>query len=122
LIVTQSNRSLTASMYEWSATRLPALRGCDPAVSTGDGLGGVDGGRTTGQPPGGNVCSVAVVSGADLVGLQRSAAMHQPGQQVAVEREVLLALCEELVEQRALLRRLGGDLRTVARRASAQDR
>ncbi|HEX9259402.1 MAG TPA: hypothetical protein VF855_07680 [Acidimicrobiales bacterium] len=43
-------------------------------------------------------------------------AMLTPGQKATVEREVLLDLLAELIESRALLARLGGDLREVVRR------
>lgn len=45
----------------------------------------------------------------------RSAAMAPPSSKVAVDREVLIEALEELLQQRSLLRRLGDDLRTVAR-------
>jgi len=54
---------------------------------------------------------------ADLVTLQRSAAMLAPGQTLPVDRDELLDMCGELIETRRLLARLGGDLKTVARRA-----
>jgi hypothetical protein len=57
-----------------------------------------------------------------LVALQRSAAMLSPGQSIPVDRETLAAMCGELLEARALLARLGADLRTVARRATDADR
>ncbi|MEZ5220311.1 MAG: hypothetical protein R2743_02380 [Ilumatobacteraceae bacterium] len=54
---------------------------------------------------------------ADLVSLQRSAAMLQPGTSIGVERDLLLRVLDELFSQRALLQRLGTDLKTVARKA-----
>ncbi len=51
---------------------------------------------------------------ADIIALQRSAAMLRPGQTMPVERDELLELCEEIVSSRQLLARLGADLRTVA--------
>lgn len=45
----------------------------------------------------------------------RSAAMAPAMSKVAVEREVLIEVLEEVLQQRSLLRRLGDDLRTVAR-------
>ncbi|HEX9260819.1 MAG TPA: hypothetical protein VF855_14870 [Acidimicrobiales bacterium] len=54
---------------------------------------------------------------AELVALHRSTAMLPPGQRAAIDRDALLELCEELMEARALLGRLGTDLRAVARRA-----
>ena len=54
---------------------------------------------------------------ADLVSLQRSAAMLQPGTSIGVERDLLLRVLDELFSQRALLQRLGADLKTVARKA-----
>jgi hypothetical protein len=44
--------------------------------------------------------------------------MLSTGQKATVDRDVLLAICAELLEARALLARLGGDLRAVARRAA----
>lgn len=58
------------------------------------------------------------VTAAELVSLQRSAAMLGPGQQQPVDRELLYALCSELLEARQLLGRLGADLRSVASRAA----
>lgn len=43
--------------------------------------------------------------------------MLSPGTNIGVERDLLLSLLDELISQRALLQRLGTDLRTVARRA-----
>jgi hypothetical protein len=53
----------------------------------------------------------------ELVSLERSAAMIQPGQKYPVERVALISICRELLEYRSLLERLGGDLRAVAARA-----
>ena len=61
---------------------------------------------------------IVVVPEHDLVALSRSAAMIQPGASLPVEREVLIATIEELLETRRLLRRLGADLKTVARRST----
>lgn len=57
------------------------------------------------------------ITNAELIALQRSTAMLSPGQRVPVERERLQELCEELLESRDLLERLGTDLRRVARRS-----
>ena len=54
---------------------------------------------------------------ADLISLQRSAAMLQPGASLAVERDLLIRVLDELFSQRALLQRLGADLKSVARKA-----
>ena len=51
----------------------------------------------------------------ELTALIRSAAMAAPRSKVSVERELLIEALEELLQQRSLLRRLGDDLRTVAR-------
>jgi hypothetical protein len=61
----------------------------------------------------------AFVDQADLVAWQRSAAMAAPETTLAVKREELLEVLAELIATRALLARLGADLKTVARRASA---
>ena len=45
--------------------------------------------------------------------------MLSPGTNIGVERDLLLSLLDELITQRALLQRLGADLRTVARRAQS---
>ncbi len=39
------------------------------------------------------------------------------GQKMPVDRNELLDICSELIDCRQLLARLGGDLKTVARRA-----
>ena len=49
----------------------------------------------------------------------RSAAMAPPNSKVRVDREVLVELLEELMQGRSLLRRLGDDLKAVARRGTA---
>ena len=54
----------------------------------------------------------------ELTALIRSAAMATPKSKVGVEREQLIEALEELLQQRSLLRRLGDDLRTVARSGS----
>ncbi|MEP6659152.1 MAG: hypothetical protein ABJD24_04460 [Acidimicrobiales bacterium] len=54
---------------------------------------------------------------ADLVALQRSTAMIAPGAPAAIKREELLEILDEITATRALLARLGADLKTVARRA-----
>ncbi len=69
------------------------------------------------SPPNIRSCTLPSVELADIVALQRSAAMLQPGQALSVDREELMALCEEVVASRQLLARLGADLRTVAARA-----
>ncbi len=43
--------------------------------------------------------------------------MLSTGQKMPVDRDELLDMCGELIETRRLLARLGGDLKTVARRA-----
>ncbi len=53
----------------------------------------------------------------ELVAIERSAAMAQPRTSVPVEREVLMAIVREVTEQRRLMRRLGAELKTVARNA-----
>jgi hypothetical protein len=53
---------------------------------------------------------------ADLIALHRSTAMLQPGTNIGVERDLLLQLLDELIAQRALLQRLGADLKSVARK------
>ena len=53
----------------------------------------------------------------ELIALSRSAAMMPPGSNLPVERDVLIATIEELLETRRLLSRLGADLKTVARRS-----
>lgn len=52
-----------------------------------------------------------------LVSLQRSAAMLQPGAVLPIEREVVIDVIAELIEQRQLLARLGGDIRAVVARS-----
>ena len=54
---------------------------------------------------------------AELVAIQRSAAMLREGQTYALPRGVLIELVDEVLEARQLLERLGGDLRAVAARA-----
>lgn len=54
------------------------------------------------------------------VGERRSAAMLSPGQSLPVHRDTLQAMCGELLESRALLARLGTDVRTVAQRSREQ--
>jgi hypothetical protein len=57
---------------------------------------------------------------AELVSLQRSAAMLRPGQTQPVDRDTLYELTAELIASRELLARLGTDLRTVAERGRRQ--
>jgi hypothetical protein len=57
------------------------------------------------------------VSDVELTALHRSTAMLQPNMKAAVEREQLLEILDELLDTRRLLARLGGDLKTVARRS-----
>lgn len=57
------------------------------------------------------------VSDVELTALHRSTAMLQPNVKAAVEREQLLEILDELLDTRRLLARLGGDLKTVARRS-----
>lgn len=57
------------------------------------------------------------ITNAELIALQRSAAMLSPGQRVSVERERIQELCQELLDSRELLQRLGTDLRNVAQRS-----
>ena len=47
----------------------------------------------------------------ELASSSTSAAMITPGERYPVDREVLVSLCEELLDHRRLLARLGGDLR-----------
>lgn len=67
------------------------------------------------------MCSPTVIpvepDQADLISLQRSAAMLQPGASIGVERDLLIRVLDELFSQRALLQRLGADLKSVARKA-----
>ena len=58
-----------------------------------------------------------MVSVGDVVALQRSAAMVQPGQSVPVPRDTLIGLCDELLELRALVTRVGTGVRDVAQRS-----
>jgi hypothetical protein len=58
-----------------------------------------------------------VLPTAELVAIQRSAAMLREGQTYAVPRDELIELIAEVIEARQLLERLGGDLRTVAARS-----
>ena len=58
-----------------------------------------------------------MMSMGQLVALQRSAAMLTSTQSIPVGREELLELCEELIESRQLLARLGTDLRAVTKRS-----
>ena len=58
------------------------------------------------------------VTQADIVALHRSAAMLPPGSRTTVERDLLVVVLDELISQRALLQRLGTDLKTVARRSN----
>jgi hypothetical protein len=57
------------------------------------------------------------VGTADLVSLHRSAAMAAFGQSLPVNREVLMSICDELLEVRSLLERMGTDLRAIAAKA-----
>ena len=43
--------------------------------------------------------------------------MLQPGASIGVERDLLIRVLDELFSQRALLQRLGADLKSVARKA-----
>jgi hypothetical protein len=61
------------------------------------------------------------VATAQVVALQRSAAMLPPGQSLPVARDELFELCRELLEARQLLARLGTDLRTVAARSRSEN-
>jgi|GEM_PF-3703966 len=63
-------------------------------------------------------CRVMGIPDHELTALIRSAAMAAPKSKVAVDREQLIEALEELLQQRSLLRRLGDDLRTVARSGS----
>ena len=67
------------------------------------------------------ICSVRVrlmtVPEAELTALHRSTAMLQPKMKATVAREQLLEIIDELLDTRRLLARLGGDLKTVARRS-----
>ena len=59
------------------------------------------------------------LSDVELTALHRSTAMLQPNVKATVEREQLLEILDELLDTRRLLARLGGDLKTVARRSGA---
>jgi hypothetical protein len=59
-----------------------------------------------------------VLSQADLVSVQRSAAMQLAGTKVSVDRDDIIELIEELFELRRLVQRVGGDLKTLARHAA----
>jgi len=63
-------------------------------------------------------CRVMGTPDHELTALIRSAAMAAPNSKVGVDREQLIEALEELLQQRSLLRRLGDDLRTVARSQS----
>ena len=66
-----------------------------------------------------NMCTIdCMVAQADLVALHRSTAMLSPDAPTAVSRDVLLEVLDELIAARALIHRLGTDLRDVARRAT----
>ena len=54
---------------------------------------------------------------AELVTLQRSAAMLPAGTSVPVGRDDIIELIDELFELRRLVQRFGGDLKTLARHA-----
>lgn len=60
-------------------------------------------------------CYAMSVPDHELTALIRSAATAPPKSKVGVDREQLIESLEELLQQRSLLRRLGDDLRTVAR-------
>ncbi len=51
------------------------------------------------------------VDAAELVSIRRSAAMLREGQSYALRRELLLELCDEVLESRQLLERLGAEAR-----------
>jgi hypothetical protein len=55
---------------------------------------------------------------AELVTMQRSAAMQLAGTTVSVDRDDIIELIEELFELRRLVQRVGGDLKTLARHAT----
>jgi hypothetical protein len=57
------------------------------------------------------------VSTPELISIGRSAPMAPPRSKVTIERETLCALVDEVVAQRVLLERFGGDLRTIAQRS-----
>jgi hypothetical protein len=67
-------------------------------------------------------CRLMGIPDHELTVLIRSAAMAPPASKVGVEREQLIEALEELLQQRSLLRRLGDDLRTVARTSQAAAR
>jgi hypothetical protein len=54
------------------------------------------------------------MNNAELISLQRSAAMAAPGSAVPMPRERVLELLDEVLSSRSLLERLGTDLRSVA--------
>ena len=53
---------------------------------------------------------------ADLIALQRSAAMLEPHAIASVRREELLAVLDELIALRQLVERFGTDMRHIAKR------
>jgi hypothetical protein len=57
---------------------------------------------------------------ADLIATQRSAAMAPPNTDIKIQRDDLIEIIEELLDQRRLLQRVGTDLRTIARQAPLQ--
>ena len=62
-------------------------------------------------------CMNGGVPQAELISIQRSAAMIQPRGTFPVERDVLMNLIGEVLEQRQLLARFGADLKVVASHA-----
>ncbi len=61
-----------------------------------------------------------LINTAELTALHRSTAMLTPHTKAPVEREALLSILDELLENRRLLARLGTDLNTVARHRPPQ--
>jgi hypothetical protein len=59
----------------------------------------------------------STVTDSDLVSMQRSAAMGQPGSKIPIDRDLLIEIVEEVLAKRALLARFGADLKTVANHA-----
>jgi hypothetical protein len=51
----------------------------------------------------------------ELIATSRSAAMLQAGSKLSLDRDFVREVCDELLQQRRLLMRLGADLKTVAR-------
>jgi hypothetical protein len=53
----------------------------------------------------------------ELISLHRSVGMLKPDEQMALHRDVLISLLDELMAARSLIKQLGGGLVDVAREA-----